>query len=398
MGTTNNSVGPNTTGGKPTISVLMSVYNGARFLREAVDSILYQTFSDFEFIIVDDGSKDGTSEILESYRDARVVHMRNETNIGMTNSLVRAMGTAQGEFIARMDADDVSMPERLSYQVAELIRRPTLAAIFSAFDHIDSEGRVLKTITPPQGSQALREALLYSNPLAHSSVMFRRELLERAGGYDATWELAQDYELWFRLSQQFEIDSLPVVLQQLRIHSSSITARRRLEQRRNTHAIRDQAYARMAATPLTPRTLGLYHYVAALDEFSEGNGAAGREQIERAVSADPQLEEAQERMLAMAVNVAVELGPSGLALIGNKVDEQAAEQFLHALLDSLPKDRLVLLQRNIPAEYHATCAYLYGKQGRTWPAAKHLLQSWIAGPRHRRNLGLIRAVIGATRS
>ena len=78
-----------------------------------------------------------------------------------------------------MDADDLSMPERLSYQVAELVRRPTLAAIFSAFDHIDSEGRVLKTITPPQGSQALREALLYSNPLAHSSVMFRRELLER---------------------------------------------------------------------------------------------------------------------------------------------------------------------------------------------------------------------------
>ena len=94
MGTTNNSVGPKPTGGKPAISVLLSVCNGARFLREAVDSILYQTFSDFEFIIVDDGSKDGTSEILESYRDARVVHMRNETNIGLTKSLVRAMGTA----------------------------------------------------------------------------------------------------------------------------------------------------------------------------------------------------------------------------------------------------------------------------------------------------------------
>ena len=154
----------------------------------------------------------------------------------------------------------------------------------------------------------------------------------------------------------------------------------------------------MAATHLTPRTLGLYHYVSALDEFSEGNGAAGRERIERAVSADPQLEEAQERMLVMAVSVAVELGPSGLGLIGNRVDEQAAEQFLHAPLDSLPKDRLDLLQRNIPAEYHATCAYLYGKQGRTWPAARHLVQSWIAGPRHRRNRGLIRAVIGATRS
>ena len=192
----------------PKVSVVMSVYNGECYLREAVESILNQTFTDFQFVIVDDGSADTTVSILESYKDARIRLLTNEQNLGLTRSLNRALLHATGEFIARIDADDIALPERLSKQVAYLDAHPEVGLIGSAIWSVDVTGRrVLKTV--PTQDVIIRWCLLFSNCINHPTALFRRSLLERVGVYDSNIRYAQDYELWSRFSRMTRLANLP---------------------------------------------------------------------------------------------------------------------------------------------------------------------------------------------
>jgi glycosyltransferase involved in cell wall biosynthesis len=151
--------------------MIMSVYNGERHLREAMDSILEQTFQDFEFVIVDDASTDSTPAILEGYTDSRLIRLHNQNNIALTRSLNRGLAVTRGEYIGRMDAEDVSLPERLERQVAYLDAHPEVALATAAFIFMDETGNEKIVSRPPTDRGRLREALMRGNQFCHGVVI-----------------------------------------------------------------------------------------------------------------------------------------------------------------------------------------------------------------------------------
>jgi hypothetical protein len=210
----------------PKVSVLMSIYNGERYLREAVESILGQTFTDYEFVIVDDGSTDRTRDILNEYtaHDDRFVLIYNTTNLGLTKSLNKGLAIARGEYIARMDADDVSLPYRLARQVKFMDNHPAVGVVGSVIQYTDEAGKVSDSISVHDGSAGmLRWWLCFENPLRHPTVMMRRAVVNQVGGYNATIPLSQDYDLWQRMSDIAELANLPEVLLYRRKHHHSVS-------------------------------------------------------------------------------------------------------------------------------------------------------------------------------
>ena len=184
----------------PELSVVMSVYNGARYLRESVESILSQTYSDFELIIVDDGSTDTTPSILRTYSDPRITHLRNTTNRGLATSLNRGLRAARGALVARQDADDISVPHRLEAQVAFAQKQPEVGLFGSPCSVIDADANVLGRYPVPTSDLQIRWTSLLTNPFAHPTVVVRHDILVRYDLiYDESLEAAQDYELWTRV-------------------------------------------------------------------------------------------------------------------------------------------------------------------------------------------------------
>jgi len=205
------------------ISVLMSAFNAEAYLRGSVNSILNQTFGDFEFIIIDDGSTDNTPEILASYTDSRVIIAGNKTNVGLTRSLDRAIGMAKGEYIARMDADDISLPTRLQKEVDFLDRNTSIGLLGTSWIVIDEHGNESDTARVYNGPEAV-------HCMCHGSVMIRKECLERARGYRPLFKYSHDYDLWLRLREICGVANLSEPLYKLRIHSGSISVTKKMEQ------------------------------------------------------------------------------------------------------------------------------------------------------------------------
>jgi glycosyltransferase involved in cell wall biosynthesis len=203
----------------PKVSILMCVYNGETHLKEAIDSILEQTFADFEFVIVEDGSTDRTPEILAEYaaQDSRIVLIRNNENLGLEKSLNRGLVATQGEYFARQDADDISLPNRLELQVKFLDEHPEVCALGSAVQFIDEKGNVWGEDHLPTDHDSLRSLLLINNFMHHSSMMIRRDLLQNLGGYDTTMRYTEDYDLWWRLSSLSHLATLPDILVRRRL-------------------------------------------------------------------------------------------------------------------------------------------------------------------------------------
>jgi len=218
----------------PKVTILMSVYNGERYLREAIDSILNQTFRDFEFLIINDGSTDRTKEILDSYKDPRIRVINNEKNIGLTKSLNKGLRLAKGEYIARMDADDISLPERLSTQAIFLDAHPDIGALGSAVQIINGCGIQSSVLRFPADHGFLRWCLCFYDPIPHPSAMMRKKAMEQVGGYASDMMYAQDYDLWRRLSVVTRLATLPDVLLYLRKHEESLTERHLMQQRKNS--------------------------------------------------------------------------------------------------------------------------------------------------------------------
>ncbi|MBI3951597.1 MAG: glycosyltransferase [Acidobacteria bacterium] len=212
-----------TSGHEPRVSVLMPVYNGAPFLREAIESILSQTFTDFEFIIVDDGSTDETPEILGSYSDPRIRLLHHETNQGLTASLNDGLAVARGQLIARQDADDISLPQRLAVQVAFMEAYPEMGLIGSARIRISEDGTDLHTSAPETDNLKLKWLLLFRNQFTHTAVMFRRELAEAAGRYRRDEYPSDDYGLWSRMAKRAKLANISEPLVKYRIRCGSIT-------------------------------------------------------------------------------------------------------------------------------------------------------------------------------
>lgn len=180
----------------------MTVYNGMSYLKECVDSVLEQTFQDFEFLIVDDASTDRSLEFIESYVDPRIRIVRNEKNMGQVASLNKGLQHARGAFVARMDQDDVNLPNRLAEQHAFMEAHPAVAIVCSYEHTIDSHGNYVCSWrrTIPNYGGFLGLVILGLSPVWHPSVMFRRDIVQRLGGYDSNFPLAEDFELWSRLA------------------------------------------------------------------------------------------------------------------------------------------------------------------------------------------------------
>jgi len=219
----------------PKITVLMTLFNGEKYLREAMESMLNQTYKDFEFLIIDDASTDSSSEIILSYKDPRIRLIENEQNIGFVLSLNKGLQLAKGEYIARMDADDISMPERLEKQIKLLEENPKVgmtACWISIIHENNNEISFWKIDRQNNSSEEIYYILNFENCLAHSSVIFRKELVIEIGGYDEDLKLTQDYDLWIRLSRITTISKLMEVLVIRREHESNMifTANERLNQ------------------------------------------------------------------------------------------------------------------------------------------------------------------------
>lgn len=207
----------------PKVSVLMTIYNAGSYLKEAIDSIVAQTFSDWELIAIENGSSDGSPAILHSYNDERIRTFGLPKNIGRTPALRYAFEQAQGEYIAVLDADDVSYPERLMKQVAYLDQHLEVGVVGTWTKLINGLGEEVGKIEPPVDGNELYEVLGWSNPIAHSTIMYRTEYAKRLGGYPAAYTYAQDFALILALSKIARVSIIGEYLCKYRVIASSVS-------------------------------------------------------------------------------------------------------------------------------------------------------------------------------
>lgn len=206
----------------PRVSVILPAFNAEAYIKEAIESILGQTFRDFELIVINDCSADGTEAVILSFGDDRLVYVKNEENLGVAATLNRGLALARGEYIARMDADDISLPRRLELQAACLDAHPDIAVLGTNVETFDENGpqRTGWSATDPR---QMNVDLFFSCGIAHPSVMMRKSVIEELGGYDREFEGLEDYELWCRVSKGHGVTTLPEVLFRYRVHSGQVT-------------------------------------------------------------------------------------------------------------------------------------------------------------------------------
>ena len=235
----------------PAISVILPVYNAEAYVREAVESILAQSFTDFELIAINDGSTDGSGAILRELaaRDARIM-LVERPNDGLVSALNEGIKIARADLIARMDADDVSMPERFALQHARMVQEPELAVLGSFFHIMDRDGCIIRLyddlpLTPAEARSAVGGFLV-----AHPAVMMRRDAVLKAGGYRKAFSHAEDYDLWLRMSDLgHAIANLPQPLLNYREHGASVSAVHRTVQGQHTILARLAHWRRKAGLP-----------------------------------------------------------------------------------------------------------------------------------------------------
>lgn len=193
------------------ISVVMPVYNGEQFVAKAVESILNQTFNDFELIIIDDKSTDNSVKIIKSFDDSRIKLIQNERNFGIATSLNKGIKYARGQYIARMDADDISYPNRLEEQISFLEKNPGVSVLGTYASLFDEDGRIWGNHRRPV-VPTLRD-WLWGSQVIHASVMMRKQDVQDAGGYDSRTYRVEDYDLWLRMFKKgYVIRTLPKIL------------------------------------------------------------------------------------------------------------------------------------------------------------------------------------------
>lgn len=227
----------------PIVSVVLSVRNGEAYLREAIESILNQRFTDFELIIVDNHSTDSSAEIVESYDDARIILTRPDEPLHLAQALNHAASMARGEYVARMDADDVSHPARFEKQVQYMREHPSVGILGSQIRPIDGDGKLIAkgSYRKPEAHEDICWSLLFGCPLWHPTVMLRKAVIDELGWYGSSaiegreQYSTEDYDLWCRAIAHTKIHNLPEILLDYRIHADnhSLGKSRLKEHRRN---------------------------------------------------------------------------------------------------------------------------------------------------------------------
>lgn len=227
--------------GKPRVTVLMSVYNSEDYLREAIDSILSQTFTDFEFLIINDGSIDNSLTIIQSYKDPRI-RLVDRENWGLTASLNHGLELARGDYIARQDSDDISLPKRFKKEVAYLDQNPSIALVGSNYTLIDHAGKPLVTTNVFTHPNDLKLALIACNQYGHGSVMIRKSIFEKVEPYDSSVGYVEDYDLWVRISREADVANIEESLYLWRKTEESITHSNHELQIKQAFAVRDKSF------------------------------------------------------------------------------------------------------------------------------------------------------------
>lgn len=255
----------------PRVTVLMSVHNGGRWLRTAIDSVLAQTWRDFEFLILDDASTDDSAAQIEGCGDPRIRLIRLPENIGLTRSLNTGLREARGEFVARQDSDDLSAPKRLAQQVAFLDGHREVALIGAQARLIDADGHSRGARDLPLETVGIRWLSLLDNPIIHTSAMFRTALVrDELGGYDESFPCCQDYDLWARVLARHAARNLPERLVSVREHAASISATRPAEARamvrRVVRQIADHSLPRLSLDDAAVALLGAFRRHLAPEE------------------------------------------------------------------------------------------------------------------------------------
>lgn len=233
----------------PRVTVLMGVYNSEPYLAEAVESILNQSFTDFEFLIINDGSTDNSPTILADYagRDARIVLNPNPTNIGHANSLNRGLKLARGEYIARMDSDDISLPNRLLRQVEFMDAHPAVGVCGTWYRYF---GGVNEAAYPPPANRDIQTLLFFASALAHPSVMIRQQVLEQHHlAYQPDFDPAEDYALWSEMAKVTALANIPEILLHYRVHGSQLTSVKRAIQNAGIKKVRLMQVRRLGIEP-----------------------------------------------------------------------------------------------------------------------------------------------------
>ena len=232
----------------PRLSVVMGVYREFRFLDAAVDSILAQDFPDFELILVDDGNQRDDLFAALVARDPRLRVVTHAVNRGHAAALNSGIAAARADIIARMDSDDIAMPDRFSQQYAALAQDPGLGIVGSAVQLMDMAGLPGRIQHMPQTDLEVRWTILFHNPFYHPTVMFRRTLFNSAGGYRASLVTSEDHYMWFDMLPHGRMVNLTVPLLQYRINPTGMTANHATSPRARTHAIRQQLWADIGLT------------------------------------------------------------------------------------------------------------------------------------------------------
>lgn len=258
----------------PKVSVVMSVLNGAEFLRPAIDSILGQNFADLELVVIDNASTDGTPEILDSYADARLIRLRNDSVLTLTQSLNKGLAAARGYYVARLDADDIALPERIGRQVAFLDAHPYIALLATGWNDLMPDGCLAPGPAVPVSHDAIAAALAWCNPLVHSSLMYRRDVVQALGGYPADFAFAQDMALYLRLLERHRLAALPERLVQIRQHAQQFSARPTLSLLRAAEVERLLALSNRRPLPPDIRRRGRRALAAARVQMARAMGRA----------------------------------------------------------------------------------------------------------------------------
>ena len=204
------------------VSIILPAFNAENFICASIESILDQSFKSFELIIVDDGSIDSTLQKIRSFKDHRILIIENKHNIGISKSINKAIDISCGKYIARIDSDDLMIKNRIELQYKFLEEFPEIGVVGSAIE-LFGNTIINRIHTYPSQNSTIKSLIIFENPLAHPSVMFRRDLILRIGGYSEDYPYIEDWELWYRLSKITNFHNLSDVLIKYRIHNKSVS-------------------------------------------------------------------------------------------------------------------------------------------------------------------------------
>lgn len=259
----------------PKVSVIIPTYNYGRYLIEAVESVLNQTYKDFELIVVDDGSTDNTREVLKPYLH-RLRYMYQE-NQGISAARNRGFQESTGEYIAYLDADDVWLPEKLAKQIPLLDEDPSLGFVCGATHEMDQDGKIFHLRNKPRRSEDTFESLFRKNFIPTLTVVIRRSCLETVGGFDTSLPLSQDYDMWLRLAKRYKFVYWNIPLAKYRVHANNISKNQSQRLRSHLKIIsKKEISGDMSWLKRRIRKAKVYDYFASLYYKEEHYGNAAR--------------------------------------------------------------------------------------------------------------------------